>query len=210
MRALALLLATAPPSAHEVPPGFTVERAADVAASLIALSFDPSAAGACAIVSLEDGGLLWLEDAEGDGFFESSGELTDAIAACQGMCWLEGRLLAVGSVDGVLGVHRMTLAEDRRSVERIELLAAVIGDPGEHGAHGIVVGPDGMLYLTLGDHVRMEDDPEPETPVTQVITPRGICTSIPLRLCSLAFFMVIQRCAFRRTGGTAMTSSPER
>ena len=170
---------TQPASGYTVPDGFTVQRAADVADSFIAMGFDPAGR---ALLSVESGGLLWLEDADGDGFFEASGSYTEAISACQGLCWKDGVLFAVGSVDGQLGVHRMTPAADGRSLERIELLAPVAGDPGEHGPHAIVPGPDGALYLMLGDHVRMGTEPEPGSilvegyegsPLPILLDPRG-------------------------------------
>jgi len=54
------------------------------------------------------------------------------------------------------------------------------------------------------------DLPDPETPVTQVMTPRGISIVISLRLFSVA--PTIRSCfvAVRRLAGTAMESSPDR
>jgi putative heme-binding domain-containing protein len=160
---LPALLAAAQ-SGYEVPPDFAVERAGDAAASFIALSFDPSGR---AVLSLERGGLMWLEDADGDGFFETEGTLNDSIEACQGMCWAGGVLYAVGRVDGALGVHRMTPAADGRSITATELVAEVSGNPGEHGPHAVAMGADGLLYLMLGDHVRMAADPEPGSPLAE-------------------------------------------
>ncbi len=158
---LAAVLALAQ-AGYEVPPGFAVERAGDAAASFLALSFDPSGR---AVLALESGGLMRLEDRDGDGFFEDVGMLTDAIAACQGMCWTGGSLYAVGVVDETLGVHRMTPSADGREIASIELVAEVSGEPGEHGPHAVVVGSDGMLYLMLGDHVRMAGEPQPGSPL---------------------------------------------
>ena len=50
--------------------------------------------------------------------------------------------------------------------------------------------------------------PEPETPVTQVIIPRGIFTSIFFRLFSAAFRIVKNPAGFLRTEGTGICSFP--
>jgi hypothetical protein len=159
---LALALIALDTSDYEVPEDFVVERAADVADSFIGLSFDPSGRP---ILSLERGGLLRLEDADGDGFFETSAMLTDAIAACQGMYWTDGVLYAVGRVDGTQGVHCMTPSADGATIESTRLVAEVSGNGGEHGPHAVAMGADGMLYLMLGDHVRMTKDPVPGSPL---------------------------------------------
>ena len=52
--------------------------------------------------------------------------------------------------------------------------------------------------------------PEPETPVTTVMIPSGISTSIFLRLCSLAPFIVSQPVGCLRSFGTGMHSLPLR
>ena len=55
-----------------------------------------------------------------------------------------------------------------------------------------------------------EDLPEPDTPVTQVITPRGKRTSMPFRLLARAFFTVIHPVGFRRKSGVGTFRRPER
>ena len=52
--------------------------------------------------------------------------------------------------------------------------------------------------------------PEPETPVTHVMTPRGKSTSIFFRLFSLAPFTVINPVGFRRSAGTGIFIFPLR
>jgi len=53
--------------------------------------------------------------------------------------------------------------------------------------------------------------PEPETPVMHTNLPRGILTSIFLRLCSLAPLRAIQApFPFRRTAGTSILRDPAR
>jgi len=148
-----------------VPFGFSMERAADRAASYVALAFDPHGR---AIASIEDGGLVWFEDVDGDGFFETSGDFSQDFAGVQGLCWLGGRMFVSGVAEGRSGLWRVTTSEDGRSAVSRELLAEVrpTGAPSlEHGAHAVVPGPDGLLYWVLGDHVELATPPDPASPI---------------------------------------------
>lgn len=149
---------------HVLPPGFAVERAADRAASYIALAFDPAGR---ALAALEEGGLVWFADADADGFFETTGTFSDDIAGVQGLCWLGDEMFVSGSVGDRSGLWRVDVAPDGLSAESFTLLAEVrpTGAPSqEHGAHALVPGPDGGLFWVLGDHVEVVGTPDPSAP----------------------------------------------
>ena len=158
---------------YELPEGFRVERASDDADTYVAIAFDPTFAGtpaglrggSRALISRERGGLAWFEDRDGDGTFDQFGEYCDGIRACQGMAWRGGILYASGAVDGRLGVYRLTPDTSGRGVRLIELVVPVEGGINEHGPHGLAFGADGMLYLVLGDHVRIETEPRGAFPL---------------------------------------------
>lgn len=171
-RALSLiLLAAGPGTAAQdepapagdflVPPGFRVERAAPLSRSLLALCFDDRGR---LLAAPEDGGVLVLEDLDGDGFLETSRTLVDDVRACQGLAWRDGALFAVGLGPGdgspVPGLYRV---EEGRPPERLLAFDAY----GEHGAHAVVPGPDGRLYVSVGDQATIV------TPTSSAFLARG-------------------------------------
>jgi len=79
------------------------------------------------------------------------------IGDAQGLVFSDGddRALFVvvnGSSAQGSGVYRVTDSNGDQKLDTVTLLRAIPGQAGEHGAHGIVVGPDGLLYVMVGNH----------------------------------------------------------
>src|SRR5687767_77216 len=89
----------------EVPDGFRVEDAAPLAESMLALCFDPRGR---AIVAVEGGPVLALSDRDGDGIFETRATVSAELESCQGLCWHDGSLYAVGLRSGAAGLFRIS------------------------------------------------------------------------------------------------------
>ncbi|HTH49834.1 MAG TPA: c-type cytochrome [Candidatus Limnocylindria bacterium] len=68
---------------------------------------------------------------------------------------------------GAEGYHlyRLTDTNGDDKYDRVELLRKWEGGDGEHGAHGIVKGPDGHLYIVCGNFVDVPTDLAPTTRV---------------------------------------------
>src|SRR5262249_46513357 len=49
-------------------------------------------------------------------------------------------------------LYRLSDKDRNASLESIKTLVKFKGPLGEHGPHGLVLGPDGMLYVMLGNH----------------------------------------------------------
>jgi putative heme-binding domain-containing protein len=151
---LASALSPARPCAQQsavLPAGFALERAAARTGSFESLAFDERGglyAGA------ESGPIARIADEDGDGFFEKDGVFCEEVHDAQGLVWKDGVLFAVGTREGRLGVYRITPDATRLRAERVELVCALDGG-GEHGAHGIAVGPDGSLYVAIGNEARL-------------------------------------------------------
>jgi putative heme-binding domain-containing protein len=160
--ALALLTAPAAAQEYRVPAGFRVENAAELSESFVAMTFGPDGA---LLVSLEDGGLLSLSDPPGgggEGSFDVVQPFCDELRSCQGLAWHDGRVYATGQRDGKPGLWRITPGPDGARAARVELVIGV-HDWGEHGAHAIVPGPDGRLWVVVGNHSYFESPPEPSS-----------------------------------------------
>ncbi len=171
LHATLLALAASAPQESDfvVPQGFAVERVSDVAKSYLALTFDHRGR---IFVSVEGGPILAFEDKDLDGKFETSSVFSDDVASAQGLVWLDHVLYAVGDSHGKLGVFRLTPNADETKAAKCELVVPVVGAngdeaPGEHGAHGIVVGPDGFLYLMLGNYAKLGTEPSKDSPLRE-------------------------------------------
>ncbi len=142
---------------------FAVERLMrdDEVGSLIAMTFD---AQGNILASREGGPLLLLTDADQNGSHETVGVFSDKIKNVQGILALGNRVFAIG--DGPEGVALYRLRDANRDgvAEEIQSLVPIRGSRGEHGAHAIRLGPDGMLYVIVGNHARVGPTPGPQSP----------------------------------------------
>lgn len=145
-----------PASAITLPPGFTAElvhSAQPGEGSWVSLVLD---AQGRAIVSPETGGLLRLtrtgpETAEVE-------RLGVDIGMCQGLLIAHGALYATvtenAERDG--GLHRLRDENGDGAFETHEVLAR-FPMRSEHGPHGLVLGPDGMIYTVHGNYTPLPE-----------------------------------------------------
>ena len=73
----------------------------------------------------------------------------DEVSSVQGMMALNGRLYVTGY--GPSGQALYLLGEKDGEIKVLDTLVKFKGEPSEHGAHGIQLGPDGLLYVILGN-----------------------------------------------------------
>ena len=73
----------------------------------------------------------------------------DEVSSVQGLLALNGRVYATGY--GPDGQALYLLGEKNGEVKVLDTLVKFNGEPSEHGAHGIQLGPDGLLYVILGN-----------------------------------------------------------
>ncbi|MGE3174784.1 MAG: family 16 glycoside hydrolase [Planctomycetota bacterium] len=75
---------------------------------------------------------------------------------CQGLCWAFGALYAVAN-GAHSGLYRLTDRDGDDVLDHVEVLRALDGR-GEHGAHAVVVAPDGEHLLVLcGNHTAVPE-----------------------------------------------------
>ena len=158
IRGAALLLApgavAAPALAQfHVPEGFVVERPSDLAGSLLTLTFAPDGS---AYIGRESEGIVRLVDEDGDTNYEVVEDFADELRAVQGLLVHEGALLACGMRGGDVGIWRVAIGPDGKRAGESERLYAFT-DGGEHGPHALVRGPDGAVYVMVGNHAAFSD-----------------------------------------------------
>jgi glucose/arabinose dehydrogenase/cytochrome c551/c552 len=98
--------------------------------------------------------------------------LDTPVHSAQGLLHAFGALYAnvAGAIDGEGadgGLHRLRDVDGDGIFEEHQHLASY-GPPSEHGAHGIVLGPDNMIYLVNGNHTRLPENVEAQSPMQHV------------------------------------------
>ena len=157
-------------------PGFSVVEvfSSKKVGSILAMAFNEFGH---IIASQEDGPLLLLYDADKDGTLDKSRIYCDLVKNIQGILPLNGDVYVTGDGDKGSGLYRLADADRNGELEKSELILRFKGTPGEHGPHQITFGPDGCLYIVVGNHSqldqpRTDDDTYPPPYEGDLIQPR--------------------------------------
>lgn len=159
-----------------VTPEFHVEWVADAkqTGSLVCMTFDEFGQ---IIASRENGPLVIVRDTDRDGVVDTVEPYCDRVKNCQGLLALSGKLFAVG--DGPQGAALYRLSDDDQDgkIEGVKAILKFPGEMGEHGPHALALGPDGLLYMLLGNFTKMQQQFQRNSPYRNfyegdLLTPR--------------------------------------
>ncbi len=135
---------------------FEVRRIVDdeKTGSLITMTFNELGQ----ILAGREGGPLLLIYPERGGRNWSVRTYCEDVKNCQGILALNGDVYV--TADGPEGpaVYRLKDHDQDGLVDNVEALVRFTGQPGEHGAHGLALGPDGWLYVIVGNHAMVDAD----------------------------------------------------
>jgi putative heme-binding domain-containing protein len=142
---------------------FDVERIMrdDEVGSLIAMTFDSRGN---IFASQEGGHLKLLTDSDGNGIHDKATTFCDKIQNAQGLLAIGLRLFVVGDGPEGMGLYRLRDADRNGEADEIVKLLSFKGSKGEHGAHGLRLGPDGLIYVIVGNFTRADGTPTSRSP----------------------------------------------
>ena len=87
-----------------------------------------------------------------DGKVAKTEKLETPIGSAMGLLWAHDALYVDGSGPQGYGLYRLKFENDQPAGAAEFLFK---GADGEHGSHGVVLGPDGALYLMAGNHTKL-------------------------------------------------------
>jgi putative heme-binding domain-containing protein len=148
-------------SAITVKPGFKVEllHSADATeGSWISMTADDK--GRLIISPQSEGKLLRVTLAHGK--VDSIERLSPAVTSAMGLLYAEHSLFANAHGPQGIGVYRMMEKGDDFGPP---VLLHIMDGDGEHGSHGLVLGPDHRLYVVSGNFTKIPKDLLPTSPL---------------------------------------------
>lgn len=129
--------------------------------SIIAMAFNEFGQ---LILSREGGSLLVADVTKEPGDPERIKTLCDDVNTCQGILPLNGKLFVTGQGPTGLGLYRLT-DDDRDGVFKVDsMLFKFEGELSEHGPHAVRLGPDGMIYVIVGNASKCLDQVSATSP----------------------------------------------
>ncbi|MEO2042239.1 MAG: c-type cytochrome, partial [Pirellulales bacterium] len=160
--------------AFHVLDGYQVEKLFDVPrddlGSWVSLTTDPQ--GRLYACDQQEKGLVRITPAALDGSTETVVEKVPAeLSGAQGLLWAFDSLYAVCNGGSFHGLFRLTDSDGDSLPDQVEKLHDIAAG-GEHGAHNILLAPDGKkLFIICGNHTKL---PFAVTDVTEPQTMAGI------------------------------------
>lgn len=142
---------------------FRVEKLmeGDEIGSLIAMTFNEFGH---VLASQEGGPLLLIHDTDGDKIPDKVKVFCDKVKTCQGILALNGDVYVTADGPDGHGLYRLSDSDRDGKLETVRALIKFECNNAEHGPHGIVLGPDGLIYVMVGNHAKTLGKIDPASP----------------------------------------------
>jgi putative membrane-bound dehydrogenase-like protein len=102
------------------------------------------------------GPLLLIYDSDDNGTPDRVRTYCDQVKNCQGILALNGDVFVTAEGPEGSGLYRLSDKDRDGKLEAVQKLVSFAGNSGEHGAHSVTLGPDGKLYVVVGNHATVE------------------------------------------------------
>ena len=158
----------ADPGRFRVKPGFTIDVAAEPAltGSIVCMTLDVKGRP---VVSRENGPIVILDEPDAAGKFQKATEFTSKVRNCQGLlAWDAATFYVVGQGPEGTGLYRLQDTDGDDAADEVRLIHTFRGGMEEHGPHAVVAGPDGCLYLCIGNFAGVREPPGADSPVQKL------------------------------------------
>ncbi len=154
---------TADQRQFEIPNGFEVESvlASEETGSLVAMEFNEFGS---LLLSQEGGPLLIADPTKSERDPERIRVYCNEVKNCQGILPLNGEVFVTCEGPDGNGLYRLADQDQDGLLEVQQKLASFKGESLEHGAHGLRLGPDGMLYVIIGNGSQLVGMPDMKSP----------------------------------------------
>src|SRR5205823_10176909 len=141
-----------PAESLAVLPGFKVEllRSAQTGeGSWVSMAVDPK--GRLFISPQEGVGNILRVTLAKDGQVQKVEKIPQPVGSAMGLLYAFDSLYVNGKGPDGLGLYRLRDTTGSDEFDELKLLRKIEGAAGEHGSHGLALGPDKMLYLVNGN-----------------------------------------------------------
>lgn len=147
----------------DISPEFEVQQllTGEQCGSLIACTFNEFGN---LLVSREGGPLLMVFDSDGDKQPDKVRTYCDRVKSCQGILALNGEVFVTGDGPDGQALYRCADRDRDGLLEDVRTVIKLPTENAEHGGHGIVLGPDGLIYVMVGNHVTLPADADTGSP----------------------------------------------
>ena len=144
----------------QIQKGFGVQRilSDEKTGSVLAMAFNEFGH---IILSEEGGPLKLVFDKDKDGIPEKVRTYCEKVNSCQGILALNGEVFVTGEGPEGTALYRLSDKDRNGTLEEVKAIVKFKGQPGEHGPHGLRLGPDGMIYVVLGSYVQPKAESGP-------------------------------------------------
>ncbi len=148
----------------QIDPEFSVEEILgnEITGSLVNMAFNEFGH---IIAAREGGPLLLIYDSNKDGLPDKSRDYCALVKNIQGILPLNGDVFVTGDGPEGSGVYRLIDKDRNGALEEAKKIVSFQGESGEHGAHGLALGPDGRIYCVLGNHTRLSGEYAASSPL---------------------------------------------